>query len=168
MAEELSKEQLQRDHLDRETDYECILTKPAPSWSVGNCPYGDGKVFCEKLDCHSVSFHERSPHRLVIGFDGIAAVKNLSLAKTPRGWKIFRDQDWSHMCVFARTKEWVRDLEIIGYIEEKARDGLWEQFDEVVLKGASIGEFVALAFASLAPHSTVLALNPEFTLDERV
>lgn len=168
MPEELSKAQRQPDHPDRKTGYERILTDPPPPWFVELYPGGDGKGFLEKLDRHAISFHQRSSKRLVISFDNIGVVNDLSFAREPWGWKFFRDQNWSNMGIFARNKAWFRDEEIISYLEQKAQSGFFDRFDQVVLTGSSMGGFGAMAFASLIPNATVVAFNPQSTLDERV
>lgn len=168
MTEELSKEQLKPDHPDRKTGYERILTDPAPPWFVELYPGGDGRGFLEKLDRHAVTFHHRSAARLVVSFDNIGVVNDLSFAREPWGWKFFRDQNWSHMGLFARTKAWFRDEEIIAYMEEKAKSGFFNRFSQVVLTGSSMGGFGAMTFASLVPNATVVAFNPQSTLDERL
>ncbi len=168
MPEELSKEQRQPDHPDRKTGYERILTDPPPPWFVELYPGGDGKGFFEKLDRHAISFHQRAVTRLIISFDNIGVVNDLSFAREPWGWKFFRDQNWSHMGVFARNKSWFRDEEIISYLEQKAKGGFFDRFEQVVLTGSSMGGFAAMAFASLIPQATVVAFNPQSTLDERL
>lgn len=168
MGDDLSKAQLQPEHPDRKTGYERILTDPAPPWFVEIYPGGDGTGFLQKLDRHSVLFHQRDPSRLVISFDNIANANDLSFAREPWGWKFFRDEGWSHMGVFARTKAWFRDPEIINYFQDTARSGFFDRFDQVVFAGASMGGFGALTFSALVPGAIVVAFNPQTTLDERL
>lgn len=168
MADELSKEQLKPEHPDRKTGYERILTDPAPPWFVELYPGGDGAGFLQKLERHSVLFHQRSAAKLVVSFDNIANANDLSFAREPWGWKFFRDEGWSHMGVFARTKAWYRDPEIISYFQNCAAEGFFEQFDHVVFAGASMGGFGALTFSELVPGAHVIAFNPQTTLDERL
>lgn len=168
MADDLSKAQLQPEHPDRKTGYERILTDPAPPWFVEIYPGGDGAGFLQKLDRHSILFHQRDPVRLVVSFDNIANANDLSFAREPWGWKFFRDEGWSHMGVFARTKAWYRDPEIIDYLQGKAREGFFDCFDQVVFAGASMGGFGALTFSALVPGAIVIAFNPQSTLDERL
>ncbi|SMO47799.1 hypothetical protein [Ruegeria faecimaris] len=168
MAEDLSKEQLKPDHPDRKTGYERILTDPAPPWFVELYPGGDGTGFLQKLNRHSVLFHQRSASRLVVSFDNIANANDLSFSREPWGWKFFRDEGWSHMGIFARTKAWYRDPEIISYFQAQADQGFFAQFDQVVFAGASMGGFGALTFSALVPGANVVAFNPQTTLDERL
>ena len=168
MTDNLPKDLLRPEHPDRKTGYERILTDPPPPWFVELYPGGDGAGFLQKLERHSFLFHQRDAARLVVSFDNIANVNDLSFAREPWGWKFFRDEGWSHLGVFARTKAWYRDPEIIAYFEDKAREGFFERFDQVVFAGASMGGFGALVFSSVAPGSTVIAFNPQTTLDERI
>ncbi|WP_420584293.1 hypothetical protein [Ruegeria sp.] len=168
MADDLSKEQLKPDHPDRKTGYERILTDPAPPWFVEIYPGGDGSGFLQKLDRHSVLFNQRSATQLVVSFDNIANANDLSFAREPWGWKFFRDEGWSHMGVFARTKAWFRDPEIISYFQNRAAEGFFDKYDQVVFAGASMGGFGALTFSSLVPGANVIAFNPQTSLDERL
>jgi hypothetical protein len=168
MEDDLSKEQLKPEHPDRKTGYERILTDPAPPWFVELYPGGDGIGFLQKLERHSVLFHQRSTSQLVVSFDNIANANDLSFAREPWGWKFFRDEGWSHMGVFARTKAWYRDPEIISYFQNRAAEGYFDKFERVVFAGASMGGFGALTFSELVPGSHVVAFNPQTTLDERL
>ena len=166
MGKDLSKEQLKPEHPDRKTGYERILTDPAPPWFVELYPGGDGTGFLQKLERHSVVFHQRAPSQLVVSFDNIANANDLSFAREPWGWKFFRDEGWSHMGIFARTKAWYRDPEIITFFQNKAAEGFFDRFDQVVFAGASMGGFGALTFSALVPGAKVIAFNPQTTLDE--
>lgn len=165
---DLSKDQLKPEHPDRKTGYERILTDPAPPWFVELYPGGSGTGFLEKLDRHAFLYHQREPKQLVVSFDNIANVNDLSFAREPWGWKFFRDIGWSHLGILARTKAWYRDPEIIDYLKSKAAAGFFDRFDQVVFAGASMGGFGALAFSALVPGSIVIAFNPQTTLDERL
>lgn len=168
MTQELSKEELKPEHPDRKSGHERILTDPPPPWFVELYPGGDGRGFVEKMDRHAIAFFERSRDMLVISFDNIATVNDLSFAREPWGWKFFRDQGWSHLGVMCRRKAWFRDEEIIQYLEGKAEAGFFASFKRVVLTGSSMGGFAALVFSRLVPGATVVAYNPQSTLDERL
>ena len=164
----LSKEQLQPPHPDRATGFERILTDPPPPWFVELYPGGEGRGFLQKLDHHSVIFHDRSRKRLVVSFDSLANVNDHSFAREPWGWKFTRDMGWSQLGVISRHKAWYRDREIIDYLEARASEGFFDRFDEVALTGTSMGAFAALAFSTLVKNPIVVAFNPQSTLDERL
>ena len=88
MADDLSKEQLKPEHPDRKTGYERILTDPAPPWFVELYPGGDGTGFLQKLDRHSILFHQRSAKRLVVSFDNIANANDLSFRARALGVEV--------------------------------------------------------------------------------
>ena len=168
MAEFLSKAEQKPDHPDRKTGYERILNDPPPPWFVDLYPGGDGIGFMHKMARHAVTFHDRGPQVLMVSFDNIANVNDRSFAREPWGWKFFRDQGYSHLGIFARTKAWYRDREIIDYMEARAAEGFFSKFDKVVFTGSSMGAFGALVFAPLAPNANVIAFNPQSTLDARL
>ena len=72
------------------------------------------------------------------------------------------------MGVFARTKAWYRDPEILSYFDGKVAEGFFDRFDQVVFAGASMGGFGALTFSAHVPGANVIAFNPQTTLDERL
>ena len=168
MSEFLAKSEQQPDHPDRKTGYERILTDPPPPWFVDIYPGGEGVGFLHKMTRHAATFHDRGHDVLMVSFDNIANVNDRSFAREPWGWKFFHDHGFSHLGIFARTKAWYRDREIIDYLEARVAEGFFARFDKVVFTGSSMGGFGALAFAPLVPGSTVIAFNPQTTLDTRL
>lgn len=156
------------EHPDRKTGYERIRTDPPPNWFLELYPGGDGTGTLWKMQRHAAIHHERDAGTLVVSFDNIAVVNDLSFAREPWAWKFLHDRNHSHLGIVARTKAWFRDPEIIGFLEAREREGLFKRYDKVVMTGSSMGGFGALAFAPLAPGCTVLAFNPQSTLDDRL
>jgi len=107
----------------------------------------------------------RDPARLVVTFDNLSNVNDLSPGREPWAYKFVRENGASHLSVMARRKDWYRCPQLIAYLEKLAADGLFAEFGQVWLTGTSMGGFAALAFASLAPGATVIAFNPQTTLD---
>jgi len=137
-----------------------------PPWFAEIHTGGDTEGFYTRLKNHAVVGILRDQARLVVSFDNLSNVNDLSPEREPWAYKFVRDNGWSHMAVMARRKDWYRCPQLIAHFEKLAADGVFAGFDKVVLTGTSMGGFAALAFASLAPGATVISFNPQTTLDE--
>ena len=83
------------------------------------------------------------------------------------GWgsKRFRAQRMSHLCVKPKSSDWYRNPDLAEALGSLRDSGLFDQFETIVTYGGSMGGFAALAYADLVKATTVLALNPQTTLD---
>ena len=145
--------------------YERDLTAPPPPWFAEIYPGGDGRGWMEKRERHAMVFAERDARTLVVAFDNIGPVNDLSFKREPWAWKFVHDRGHSYLGVMARRKVWYRDPEIIGWMEDLSARGVFSRYERVVLCGTSMGAFAALAFAPLAPGCVSIAFNPQATLD---
>ena len=136
-----------------------------PEWFAEIHTGGAQQGFYTRLEHHAVMCIRRDPARLVVTFDNLSNVNDLSPGREPWAYKFVRENGASHLSVMARRKDWYRCPQLIAYLEKLAADGLFAEFGQVWLTGTSMGGFAALAFASLAPGATVIAFNPQTTLD---
>lgn len=139
-----------------------------PAWFAEIHTSGDNEGFYTRLKNHAVMCVRRDDARLVVTFDNLSNVNNLSPEREPWAYKFVRDNGCSHLSVMARRKDWYRDPQLIAYLEKLAADGFFRQFGKVFLTGTSMGGFAALTFSSLAPGATVISFNPQTTLDESI
>lgn len=137
-----------------------------PRWFAEIHTSGDKQGFYTRLKNHAVSFVERDPARLVVTFDNLSSVNDMSAEREPWAYKFVHDNGFSHLSVMARRKDWFRDPQLITYLQKLSSDGFFAGFDKVILTGTSMGGFAALAFASLSPGATVISFNPQTTLEE--
>lgn len=137
-----------------------------PRWFAEIHTSGDNQGFYTRLKNHAVSFVERDPARLVVTFDNLSSVNDMSAEREPWAYKFVHDNGFSHLSVMARRKDWFRDPQLIAYLQRLSSDGFFAGFDKVILTGTSMGGFAALAFASLSPGATVISFNPQTTLEE--
>src|SRR6056297_266922 len=151
---------------DAEPDPRPEAPAALPPWFAEIHTGGDTEGFYTRLRNHAVVGILRDQARLVISFDNLSNVNDLSPEREPWAYKFVRDNGWSHMAVMARRKDWYRCPQLIAHLEKLAADGVFAGFDKVVLTGTSMGGFAALAFASLAPGATVISFNPQTTLDK--
>lgn len=139
-----------------------------PPWFAEIHTGGDNEGFYTRLKHHAVVCIHRDPARLVVTFDNLSNVNDLSADREPWAYKFVRDNGFSHLSVMARRKDWYRDPQLIDYLQKLSADGFFAEFDKVILTGTSMGGFAALAFASLSPGATVISFNPQTTLEEAI
>lgn len=137
-----------------------------PEWFAEIHTSGDRQGFYTRLANHALVCIRRDDARLVMTFDNLSNVNDLSSTREPWAYKFVRDNNCSHFSVMARRKDWFRDPQLIEHLQNLAASGFFKQFGKVFMTGTSMGGFAALAFASLAPGATVISFNPQTTLDE--
>jgi pimeloyl-ACP methyl ester carboxylesterase len=75
-----------------------------------------------------------------------------------------------YSCLFVKPKkvDWYRNQSLIDFFDFISSTGFFEQFQKVIFIGGSMGGYAALAFSSLVPNSTVIALNPQVSLGSHI
>ncbi|MGX0875605.1 pimeloyl-ACP methyl ester carboxylesterase [Roseovarius sp. MBR-154] len=154
------------DGIEPDDDMRPEASAALPPWFAEIHTGGENEGFYTRLQNHALVCIRRDPSRLVVSFDNLSNVNDLSPEREPWAYKFVRDNGWSHMAVMARRKDWYRCPQLIAHLEKLAADGVFAEFEKVILTGTSMGGFAALAFASLAPGATVVSFNPQTTLDE--
>ncbi|TCO73074.1 phosphoadenosine phosphosulfate reductase [Rhodovulum euryhalinum] len=72
---------------------------------------------------------------------------------------------WSRLTLAARGDTWFRDPAVHAYFDRLIDEGYFDRFDRVVFYGAGPCGHAAAAFSVAAPGATVIALEPQATLD---
>lgn len=139
-----------------------------PLWYQDIFPQEEFDGFYRKLGNHAVNYIERDPMQLVVTFDNLAEAGGRHYARDAWAAKFIADNGWSHLGVFAGGPTWFQDQRLIDYLSNLKAEGVFRQYPNVALAGTSMGAFGALAFAHLAPGSTVIAFSPQTTLDQSI
>lgn len=105
---------------------------------------------------------------LLVSFETIQGIRALSENAQPLGWEMTRAHGWSSLSVISEGDTWFRDRNIYGYFDRLIDDGFFEEFDNVIFYGAGPGGYAAAAFSVASPGATVVAIQPQATLDPRV
>lgn len=105
---------------------------------------------------------------LLVTFETIDSIREDSEDELPLGFDLVAENGWSHLCIIANGNTWFRDKSVYGYFDRLVDDGFFEDFDQVVFMGAGMCGYAAAAYSVVAPGCTVLAFNPQATLDPRV
>ncbi len=106
--------------------------------------------------------------RLVVVFDNISTAREEG-QRWPWGFKaLWQDMGCSVLGVMCTQRNWFRQDFVHDAFEGLRDQGFFEQFDEILFYGASMGAFGALVYAQCAPGANVLAVAPQSTLDRRI
>ncbi|MEP3786656.1 hypothetical protein [Ascidiaceihabitans sp.] len=123
--------------------------------------------FTKWLTKHAVMFYPRS-NRLVVTFDNMKS-RDAKAPVYPWGYNFVAKHGWSHLgIVMVDRNDWFRHPSLWACLDRFRKKGFFEQFDEVVFYGSSMGGYGALAYAPLSPGATVVALTPQTSLDPRI
>lgn len=93
---------------------------------------------------------------------------NVYSSGVPIGWQLAQEMGWSHLCVVSENQDWFRDPHVIRHFDRLIDDGFLDQFDEVIFYGCNAGGYAAAAYSVSYPMATVIAVNPQATLNPGV
>lgn len=105
---------------------------------------------------------------LLVSFETVGGIRSLSEDALPLGFELVRRKGWSHLCIISDGDTWFRDPLLYGFFDRLIDDGFFEDFDRIVFYGAGPCAYAAAAFSVAAPGATVLAIQPQATLDPRM
>lgn len=143
-------------------------TDTRPDWYHEISPGGSATGFYRRLEHQSLIHIHRPSDTLVVTFDNLSAVNDLSPARAPWGYKFLREAGCAQLGILAHRKDWYREPGLIAELESLRDQGLFRDYRDVIFTGTSMGGFAALAFSSLSPGARVLAFSPQSTLDEAI
>lgn len=116
---------------------------------------------------HSAILTDEGPV-LIVTFETIDGIRHKNPNAEPLGFRLVADNGYSNLCILAHSDTWFRDGSLYGYFDRLVDDGFFEDFDQVVFYGSGMCGYAAAAFSVAAPGATVLAIQPQATLDPTV
>ncbi|MCA0272790.1 MAG: phosphoadenosine phosphosulfate reductase [Proteobacteria bacterium] len=116
---------------------------------------------------HSVLFLDEAPI-LLVTFETVQSIRQTQPGQLPVGYQIAKGRGWSHLCLIADGDTWYRDKAVYAYFDRLVDDAFFEDFDQVVFYGAGMAGYAAAAFSVAAPGATVIAVQPQATLDPTI
>ncbi|SHH79281.1 phosphoadenosine phosphosulfate reductase [Marivita hallyeonensis] len=154
---------------DTSDPFSITLTDLRPvQWLQAMKAHGDSYGFFEPLGRdHNAVFIEDGD-TLLVTFETLPAIQALSETARPIGFDLAREKGWSCLSVISNRDTWFRDPGIFGFFDQMTDDDFFEDFDQVIFYGAGPCGYAACAFSVAAPGATVIALEPQATLDPRV
>ena len=105
---------------------------------------------------------------LLVTFEMAEAVRTQAKDARPLGFELVLSKGWSHLGLLAEDHTWFREERLYGYFDRLIDDGFFEDFDRVVFYGAGACAYAAAAYSVAAPGATVIAVQPQATLDARM
>ncbi|KFE36393.1 hypothetical protein [Thioclava atlantica] len=113
---------------------------------------------------HEVLFNDDGPV-LLVTFENSGAIEAERADALPRGYRIANEHGWSSLTLICNSDTWYRDPAVYAYFDRLVDEAFFEDFDRVVFYGAGPCGYAAAAFSVTAPGATVIALQPQATLD---
>jgi hypothetical protein len=154
---------------DMSNPFDVSLTDLRPAqWVTEIKQLGETYGFFESLGKHHNAVFVEQGDTLLVSFESLPAIQALSEDARPIGFDLARDKGWSCLTVISNRDTWFRDGEVYGFFDQMTDDGFFEDFDQVIFYGAGPCGYAACAFSVAAPGATVVALEPQATLDPRV
>ncbi len=116
---------------------------------------------------HSAILTDEGPV-LIVTFESMKTVRSLRANQEPLGFELVAENGYSNLCILAHDDSWFRDPRVYGFFDRLVDDGFFEDFDQVVFYGSGMGGYAATAFSVAAPGATVVAVQPQATLDPQI
>jgi hypothetical protein len=128
---------------------------------------GRNQGFMWEGEANAMMFAPRSK-RLVVTFDNLHSARQEG-QRWPWGMKaLYQDLGCSVLGALAVQRNWYRDDFVHDSFEALRDQKFFDQFDEILFYGTSMGGFAALVYQAVAPGSRVLAIAPQSTLDRAI
>lgn len=129
---------------------------------------GQETGFFKKLGAsHAALFHDDGP-TLLVTFESLADIRRFNDDELPLGYHMAREKGWSHLCIVAQKDTWYRDPAVYALFDRLDDGDFFDQFDNIVFYGAGMAGYAAAAFSVVAPGATVIAVQPQATLNPRI
>lgn len=140
----------------------------ADSWRRALSSAAEGGGFFEEIGrMHKAVYVPKGSSTLVVTFDNLDDVRQ-DADRLPWGVEFITSQGWSSLGILAHGGTWFRDDALIGFFDRLTNEGYFDQFDRVVFYGTSMGGYGACAYSACVKGATVLAINPQATLDRDI
>ncbi|MEM9551726.1 MAG: phosphoadenosine phosphosulfate reductase [Pseudomonadota bacterium] len=102
---------------------------------------------------------------LLVTFETVDSIRAQGKSGHPLGFGLARKTGWSHLSFISIGDTWFREDKVYRYVDRLIDDGFFETFDRVIFYGAQSCGYAAAAFSVAAPGATVIAVQPQATLD---
>ncbi|MGR3624280.1 phosphoadenosine phosphosulfate reductase [Pseudophaeobacter sp.] len=116
---------------------------------------------------HCATFLDQG-NTLLVTFETVQGVHNLSKLAQPLGFDMVKKEGWSHLGLLSSGDTWFRSERVYGFFDQLIDDGFFDEFDSVIFYGAGPCGYAAAAYSVAAPGAKVVAIQPQATLDPRM
>ena len=141
-------------------------------WRAELARVGEQRGFYEEIGAEHTSLFVRGEGAgsttLIVTFENLDHVFEGADDRMPWGYDFVTSRGWSMLGMMAHGWTWYRDEHVFDFFDRLQAKGFFEQFDNVVFYGASMGAYAASVFCAAAPGSTAILLSPQATLSRDV
>ncbi len=116
---------------------------------------------------HAAFFSDQGPV-LLVTFETSEQIRTGAPDQLPLAFRLTQSRGWSSLTIVADGPTWWRDPAVFAYFDRLVDDAFFEDFERVVFFGIGAGGYAAAAFSVTAPGATVIAIQPQATLDPRI
>ncbi len=139
-----------------------------PDWYARIDDIGEEAGYFESLGPFHSAFFSDEGSVLLVTFETRATIRANQKDHLPMGYAIANTRGWSNLTIIADHETWYRAPSVFAYFDRLVDDAFFEDFDQVVFYGAGHGGYAAAAYSVVAPGATVIAVQPQATLDPRI
>ena len=128
---------------------------------------GDQGGFVRLGNRHMSALIDDGP-TLLVTFENMQGIRALDERAHPLGWAAVDQFGWSSLAMISDGDTWFRDEAVYAYFDALIDDGFFDEFDNVLFYGAGPCGYAAAAYSVAAPGGTVLAIQPQATLNPEI
>lgn len=151
-----------------DTSQDGVVELTRDEWLEALDELGEERGYFEPLGPdHSAIFTDQGS-TLLVTFETIDSIMEAEGDGLPMGFDLADAHGWSQLCMLSHEETWFRAAPVFGHFDKLVDDGFFEDFDRVVFYGAGSCGYAAAAFSVAAPGATVIALQPQATLDSAI
>lgn len=143
-------------------------TQAHADWADRLRKLGEQAGFFKKLGRSHAALFCDGGTTLLVTFESLTDIRRLNDDELPTGYHIAREKGWSHLCIAAETDTWYRDPSVYALFDRLDDGDFFDRFDSIVFYGAGMAGYAAAAYSVVAPGATVIAVQPQATLDPRI
>ncbi|EHK4101025.1 hypothetical protein JMM27_002981 [Escherichia coli] len=136
------------------------------------CKYANGKDFlsCELPGYFIDYIPKEGATKLIFTFENAdqPSRPRLDALREPWGGMWLHKLGYAVIGVKPKAVDWYRGKDLHEFFRSNYLRDLASKFDQVFLYGSSMGGFAAMTFADALPGATVIAFNPQSTLDPQL
>lgn len=145
-----------------------LAGKSAQAWLSGLEDIAEEVGYFQPLSKRHAAAFVDAGKTLLVTFETLQSIPQLSNDAHPIGFEMAREEDWSVLSLICNGMTWFRDPAVYRYFDRLSDDGFFDDFDQVIFYGAGSCGYAACAYSVAAPGAQVLALSPQATLDPRI
>ncbi|RRH73839.1 hypothetical protein [Falsigemmobacter faecalis] len=135
------------------------------AWLQHLCDLTETEGFMEPAGPGHHALHLEGGPDLLICFADLPGLSQRAPGDYPTSWKTAREAGWSLLVLISERDAWFRAPPLWEWLDARADEAFFENFDRVLFYGSGPAAHAACAFSAAAPGAFVLALSPVATLD---